>query len=199
VGGEPLPVSVRSEPIVGYRIWRVKPTTAGLAFWSLMQNYEWQVENTAECLTNRIVPGPQMWNMPVPPKHETAAPGVECACGFYVMLPDHHLSEWTHMVRGQVHASGSVALTGRVIRCTMGYKAEHAEIQSPVVLDVTCAASEKCLLDVVTVDLQADRARGWCGIHAPGVGALVEVSAYMRNACQQLEQKYGIEVIAWQT
>lgn len=196
VGGRALPISVRSEPLVGYRVWRIKPTPAGMVLYSLNQQYEWKVENTAKCLNS----GPFIpWaHQQPPPKHEDPAPSVDCACGFYTSLPDQPLSEWAYILRGRVHASGTVALTGRVIRCSMGFKAEHAEIQSPVVLDVDCANREACDNDVTVVDLQAYEAKGYCADHTPVEGAVVEAGMYMRNTVTQLEARYpGVEFMSW--
>jgi hypothetical protein len=195
-GGETLPVSVRSEPLVGFRIWKVKPTPDGLGLWSLNTHYQWDISNQAECLP----PPPRMF-MGVPVNesaHPEPAPFVGCACGFYVSLPDQPLQEWEHVVYGKVHATGSVLLTGRVLRCSMGFKSEHAEIMSPVVLNVHCSASFACTDEVVSVDLQTDNARGWCKDHVPGVGVCVEAGQYMRHAADQLQTRYeGIEFISW--
>lgn len=193
-GGEQLPISVRSEPIEGSRIWRVTYTPDGLALKSLNHSYIWQVENTAECYRSAPTLMPIAVPAPPPEPHVEAAPGRDCACGFYVMLLDQPLEEWSNLVFGKVHAWGSVALTGRVIKCSMGMKAEHAEIMSPVVLDVGCAASKECENPVAKVDLQVDYARGWCADHAPQVGALVDAKPYFREAARQLSKRYpGVE------
>ena len=196
VGGDPLPISVRSEPIVGYRVWRVKPTPEGIVLHSLNQNYEWNVQNVAECLNYGPI---HPWNTtPTPPRHTDPAPSVTCACGFYCSLPSQPIQEWAYLLRGRVHASGTVALTGRVIRCEMGFKSERAEIQSPVVLDVDCASWEPCDNDVAVVDLQTEEGRGFCADHVPSVGAVVEAGMYMRNAVTRLQARYpGIEFLSW--
>lgn len=186
IGG--VPFSVRNEAIEGERVWRVKPTITGLALTSINQPYEWDTTNTATC---RPIIGP--YRSMIPSQHDTPAPDVGCACGLYTILPGGSLNEWTGLTRGRVFATGRVALTGRVIRCTMGFKAEHAEILSPVVLKVSCASNPSCKNPVVTIDLQVADARGWCAQHEPGVGACVEVSAYMRETARQLSARYQRE------
>ena len=192
VGGEPLKVSVRSEPIVGYRMWRVKIGPAGLRLWALNVYYEWQVENTAACQPIKANP----W-FPVPSTllHEDPSPSVNCACGLYAALPEAPLQEWDHSIAGLVHASGTVALTGRVIRCTLGYKAEHAEIQAPVVLEVNCIASTACPEPVVKVDVQKEYARGWCADHAPK--DVLDASQFMAEAVRQLSAHYQLAFLSW--
>ena len=195
VGGDPLPISIRSSPLVGYRIWQVKPVHRGTSLWSLNTHYEWEVHNQAQCLP----PAGQWFMGPLmAPEHDHPASFVECSCGFYVALPDQPIGEWEQTVWNRVYASGSVALTGRVLRCEMGFKSEWAEILSPVVLNVACAASGDCLEDVTQVDLQSNYARGWCAQHAPGVGVIVEAAQYMKETARQLEARYeGIEFISW--
>jgi hypothetical protein len=145
--------------------------------------WTWGVENTAECIR---YPGVMI---PSPKTHPSEpSPYVECACGLYAALPNQPLGEWEHIVAGVVHASGSVALTGRVIRCTLGFKAEHATIQSPVVLGAYCGSSQACLEDVVAVDTQPGRVRGWCAEHAPD--GTVDAAAWFQNAVYELEQRY---------
>lgn len=198
-GGDELPISVRAEPITGYRVWRVTTTPDGMALKSLNHDYVWAVENTAECLSGPsvVVPHPRSMTLN-PPPHEEAAPSRDCACGFYSMLPSQPLEEWSHLIYGKVHASGTVALRGRVLKCSMGYKAEYAELQSPIIVDVGCAASKSCESDVATVDLQVDYARGWCADHAPKEGALVTARTYMREVCRQLAARYApVEFASW--
>lgn len=131
-GGEPLPTRQSSEPLVGYRTWRIRNREGYFALRSLMQAYEWTTTNIAECL-------PSMSKE----VHEDEAPSPGCVCGFYSQLPEHPLDEWESHVRGRIRATGTIAMSGRIIKCELGYKAQHATIQSPVVIDVDCAAS-KC-------------------------------------------------------
>lgn len=131
-GGEPLPTRSASEPLVGYRTWRLRNRGGYFALHSLMQYYEWKTENTARCLPSYNNGG-----------HDDDAPSQGCACGFYCQLPEHPLDEWESHVRGRIRATGTVAMSGRIIKCELGYKAQHATIQSPVVIDVDCG-SMKC-------------------------------------------------------
>jgi hypothetical protein len=194
-GGEPLPVSVRSSPIVGYRLWRVRPTPEGLSLWSVNQHYEWQVDNTAECLPTY---GAGMWAQVRPSPHDDPAPSLSCSCGFYCQNDSDPLDEWEKTVRGTVFASGTVALTGRVIRCELGFKAERATIESPVVLGGDCAFSPKCHEDVVAVGLQSRFAHAWCAEHVQKAGAIVEAAAYFRSAVNLLSTRYEpVEFISW--
>lgn len=138
-GGEELPVYFSTEPLVGHRLWRVAPAWAGPAVLkSLNMPYIWAVENTAACLP----PASQMYQAIarqagiIKPIHDDPAPSLTCECGLYAQLYDHPLSEWTSTVYGRVHASGSVALSGRVIECDYGYKAQYATLISPIVLEI---------------------------------------------------------------
>lgn len=191
-GGEELPVRQTSEPLVGYRYWLIHTTIVGLILHSLHVDYVWELESEAACkIVGRV--------------HERI-PDPQCLCGLYAMLPEHPLSEWEHMTRGRVHASGSVALSGRIIRCDAGFKAEHATVQSPVVLDVEYSGFHSCTEDVVAIQFQENRPMffGLCPTHAkleselPEPAPMVDAGIWMREACRSLEARYrNIEFISW--
>jgi hypothetical protein len=196
MGGDELPLSLSTKPVVGYRLWRVYPDERGMALRSLNVNHTWAVDNTAQCFIPQVWPWP---NMGIP-THDDPAPSLSCQCGFYCALPEHPLQEWAHVVAGLVHASGTVALTGRVIRCTLGFKAEHATIQSPVVLDVDCGWTPTCEADVTRVEVLAGGIRGWCDEHTPRQGAVIEAVSFFREAVRQLSARYQpCEFISWMT
>lgn len=119
-------------------------------------------------------------------------------------LPDHPLDEWEHMVRGRVRATGTVSLTGRVVRCERGYKAQYASIQSPVIIEANCSHLHgTCTNPVTTLALPEGHVRsvyGHCGEHGvefmsdPPV--VVDAALWMEQACRELEARYpGVEFI----
>jgi hypothetical protein len=196
IGGDELPFRVQSDPIVGYRLWRVKSTPDGYGLFSLNMPYEWKPVNTAECLKMAVHPMIPM----IPGKigvHDDPAPSLSCQCGFYIMLEDAPITEWDHTIRGQVHAYGTVELSGRVIKCTMGYKAEHAEIVS-VMVDAACGYrndSGPCEANVAFVDPQL---RAFCPAHVPGEITMVDAQTAMENVRSRLEIRYPeVEVMSW--
>jgi hypothetical protein len=111
-------------------------------------------------------------------------------------------------VRGRVYASGTVALSGRVVRCARGYKAQYARIQSPLVLEADCQGSNNlvvCPNDVTRIDLPSGPFRsfyGWCGqgdhrSEDEDGGSTVDAGVWMRAAVKDLSGRYGVEVISW--
>lgn len=185
VGGDPLPFTFSTEPIVSYRTWRVQNRGGGYALFSLMQNYQWGVDNTAECLLSPAL------------AHRGSAPHAGCACGLYSLKPDDSLWEWESHTRGRVRAFGQVALSGRVIECERGYKAAQASVVSPVTVEVNCAGqNSRCLAPVVWVEL-ADTSQdfwAWCADHhresARVDPVLVEAKVWMREVLRELEHRY---------
>lgn len=187
IGGEKLRTRVQSNPMTGYRVWRVATSDQGMRLKALNMPYIWHVENTAACLpVSKVVPDR--------PKH--ASPAVDCACGLYAMLPDEPLDSWTGVIRGSVYASGTISLYGRVLKCQRGLKAEHAIVDSPVVLDVDCMYMG-CHATVATV---APRESGtWLGYCAEHDKEGVEVAVFMREAVRELTVNYPtVEFISYQ-
>lgn len=104
-----------NEPVVGYRMWSV--TEAGL--WGAKTRWT-SITKAAVCLKGREIP------MAVP--HLAAHCG-EPACGIYAMK--HQEAIWREAqrkARRGVTAVGRVAMEGRVIEHTAGYRAASATI-----------------------------------------------------------------------
>lgn len=187
LGGEPLATRVQSDPITGYRVWRITTSEQGMRLKALNMPYVWEEENTAQCLPVSKV-------TPERPKHDS--PAVDCACGLYSMLPDEPLNSWTGVIRGSVYASGTVSLYGRVLKCQRGLKAEYAIVDSPVVLDVECF-SMGCQGRVETVSPRDFG--GWIGHCAEHDKEGVEVAVFMAEAVRELSANYpNVEFIAYQ-
>lgn len=182
-GGTDLPRRRRSKPVTGFRTWRVKYDGAEMALWSLMQGHVWETSVTAECLPRR--------------EHEAPDPG--CACGLYCQLPEHPLTEWEIHVHGRVRATGTVQMSGRIIVCDYGYKAQHAAIESPVVVDADCLGKE-CGNPVTGVV-----SAGWdfwchCPDHPPtrSDAVLLEFGPWMKQTLTELRARYpGVEFLSW--
>jgi hypothetical protein len=197
VGGEPVPDRISTEPITGYRVWRVVNAGdgTGLRLASMHMAYLWDRENTAECFPMGS------FTQTVHPK--VASPSLDCACGLYAQLPEHPISEWDAMRRGSVTASGSIAMTGRVIRCERGFKAQHATVEGPVVLEVSCMYTCDSPPTVVQIP-DSTRHSYWtvCDVHKTAEPydmpmVTVDVSAWLREACRELSERYGVEVLSW--
>lgn len=196
-GGEELPVYFSTEPLVGHRLWRVAPAFAGPAVLkSLNLPYIWDVENTAKCLPQGGMNPMAAAIVGSQTKHEDPAPSLTCQCGLYAQLYDHPLSEWTGTVYGRVHASGSVALSGRVIECDFGYKAQYATIISPVVLEASCYV-RACDGTPSRIGTKDNRTlTGHCPKHdIPGT---VQVDVFMAETIRQLSTRYeDVEFLSW--
>ena len=194
MGGQPLPHHIAAAPLVGYRSWLIVNDGQGLAFKSLHLPHVWETEETASCY-----PVGLMYPNPVP-GHGNTSPDVHCACGLYAALPDHPIEEWEHMRRARVSASGSILMWGKIIQCERGFKAEHARIQSPVVLEISCRLG--CDTEPERVELAAPHAPYWsyCPTDANEHAETVTVDAgvWLKEAARELSDRYRLEVLTWE-
>lgn len=197
IGGEKLPERIVAEPMVGHRMWYVASSGQGrgIILRSIFVNYDWLgVDQTAVCRTV-YYPG-------TPPEHKpTESPHPKCSCGFYCQLDDTPFDEYRPMAAGRVIATGTVAMWGRIIKCTRGYKAQHVRIQSPITIDMTCYGG--CENDVQRVELPVlgGSYGSWCWTdHKPsGLDVVtIEADIWLKEAKRELEDRYeGVEVLTW--
>lgn len=142
-GGDELhPVEYSNGAVLGYRQWRVSPHAKhGWVLRSLWYQTVWKPEMEASCLQRPI--GHPMWAMLAARykqqvEHEEPAPGWDCTCGLYAQRPEVPVKSWMAHVRPAVFAEGWIAMSGRVIVCERAFKASHAEIQSPLIIEAKC-------------------------------------------------------------
>lgn len=185
MGGTPLPRRKQKKPVTGFRTWRIKYDGESVALWSLMQSHVWETSGVAECLPYR--------------HHE--APDPECACGFYTQLPEHPLTEWETHVRGRVRATGTVLLSGRIIVCKYGYKAQYAVIESPVVVDAGCK-EKGCIRPVAHIQAPGASTDFWChcDTHLPEREdtVLLDVGPWMEQTLEDLHGRYpDVDFLTW--
>ena len=107
LSGPPLSI----EPVIGWRTWSIELKGDGVCLTSPMQDYEWQPmqPNRARCRSHF---GRQL-------------PNLGCGCGFYAVL---HLQRLPMAVASgfSIGAVGSVAMWGRVVEHTAGYRGQLA-------------------------------------------------------------------------
>lgn len=198
VGGRELPYSLGTKPLIGHRHWRVTRQPSGeLGLQSMHVNLVWSVRETAECRSEGY--------KGTHGGHAEPAPYVGCACGLYAELPDTPITEWSWAIAGRVSASGSVALSGRIIKCQRGYKAQYAEMLAPVVLDVSCSGDgSHCIREVSRIVLADDRVNAyygtcadheWSETHRNAV--VVDADVWMPEAARTLTEKYDLEVLSY--
>lgn len=190
-GDELLPEELYLGWIRGYRWWRIVNDGNGLCLSSLHTDMVWELTVTADCRP-RMVGRPQ--------GHIGKSPDPNCSCGVYAQNPEHVLAEWERMTMGCASASGSILMSGRVIVCQKGYKAEHAAIESPVLIDVACEAG--CSVRPTRVELPQPWGEyaAWCPRHAPEPRAgfvSVDADVWLRHAVRDLNDRYpGVEFIS---
>lgn len=193
IGGDPIPTKLAVDPIIGRRLWRVANDGGQLGLQSIHIGVIWDSHMTAECRN-----GGYGFNKS---GHEDFPPSLSCACGIYAQLPDKRIKEWWFAVGGRVHATGDVALSGRVIKCEKGYKAQYAEIVPPVFLDVSCCFhNSECTNDVSRIALPENYVAhyfGYCSEHADNEAPLVDADVWMTEAARELSDRYGFEVLHW--
>ena len=197
IGGEPLPFKLQTEPLIGHRYWRVTidRNSGHHALQSIHVGMIWERNEVAQCN-----PGGYKYGKG---GHEDPPPSLECACGLYAQLPDMPITEWWFAIGGKVYASGEVSLTGRVIKCTRGYKAEKAEILSPIYLDVSCSGDgNSCPQPVEVIALPnagVTHYWGYCEEHRQEHedAVLLDADVWFPEAARELSDRYGIQVLHW--
>jgi hypothetical protein len=195
-GGEKLPTRRTSEPLVGYRSWLIWNGITGLSLASIHVAYEWtRGVNEAVCHpsgANRL-------------PHRDASPSIKCACGIYCNLPEMGFSDWDHLTRRYVHATGQVSMTGRVVRCQKGYKAQRAEIISPILVEAGCIRMNDrsfCSNGVTGIVLPSPSVfthQAVCAEHQniPSDRVIVDAGLWMREVRAALTEKYEVEVLSF--
>lgn len=187
-GGDVLvPDEYHEGTVTGYRWWRVVNDGKGLCLASLHFQFVWGEHTRADCRAST-------WG-----GHVVDAPHPDCSCGLYAQRPDIILSEWERMTRGCVSASGSISMSGRIVVCTKGYKAQHASIDSPVLVDVACQRG--CDNEPARVSIGGgwQTYASWCEDHAPSIMDEVTVDAkvWLRHAVAELSARYpNVEFIS---
>lgn len=191
LGGRDLPFTFSTEPLVGYRVWRVVHED-DFQLGSLHKPYFWKRDNMARCVSEGFLTS-------VVGRELHDAPDIHCACGLYASLPERPIDEWERVVSGKLRASGTIAMSGRIIRCTAGFKAQFATIQPPVVLDVDCFEERDCEndVDVVHYDPQVRQWFGYCTPHVPEGGGFVDATELMGHAADVLSESLGVEVLSF--
>jgi len=185
LGGEVVPDEFRTEPIRGYRYWSIVVSEGQLALKSLHAAVIWEAENTAVC----IKPKTPAAALP----HKGKAPDPECTCGFYAENPDHPLKEWQTQTRGRASASGSISMSGRVIICTMGYKAERVAIESPVVVSAKCQTDcDERPTRIVIPSFSGRSYSAYCDTHVPDhePDVTVDADVWLKHAVDDLSARY---------
>lgn len=195
IGGDVLPDEFGTEPLLGYRGWHVVEAGdgTGFALKSLHVSYLWVRQVEAFCHQQAM-----MFQRPA--HAGMASPDPRCSCGIYAQLPEHPLTEWDQIKRGRVSASGTIAMWGRIIQCERGYKAQHALIQDPIVLDLSCV--KDCERDPVSVaipDSPQSVFSAYCDVHVETVTThpIVRADIWLGEVSERLSQRYELEVLTW--
>ena len=195
VGGEVLPDEFGTEPLVGYRGWLVVNAgdQKGYALRSLHVPYIWDRDNEAFCHrpASIFLQGRHVGQL---------SPDPGCSCGIYAQLPEHTLSDWERAKVGAVAASGTIAMWGRIIQCEKGYKAQRAEIQDPVVLDMSCVPGcDRQPSRIGLPDHSQSPHLAYCDEHVKTANHQVTVQAgiWLEEVCKQLSSRYRLDFLSW--
>lgn len=195
VGGMDLPDEFGTEPLLGYRGWQVVDAGdgSGPALKSLHVSYIWSRQIEALCHLPAL--------MFQRTRHEgRPSPDPQCSCGVYAQLPEQPLTEWDSAKRAKVTASGTIAMWGRIIKCERGYKAQYAEIQEPIVLDLACIAGcEESPVRVALPEISQVAYPAYCGTHLKTSQEPVTIHAamWLSEIARRLSRRYGLEVLSW--
>lgn len=175
-GGEVLPDIFSADPLVGFRWWHVAMED-GYTLKSLHAAYYWGRENVAECwpsMANRV-------------DHDGVSPHPDCACGFYTELPDQPHPQNRGMVRGRVAAFGPVNMSGRIIECDLGYKAQHVTLGDLIQVHVMC---QRGCDNEPTRILKTRVLQATCDWHAAESDEYIDADMFLPELVRQLEAKY---------
>lgn len=131
-----VPAESSAEPIIGWRQWRVTDHEGTILLGSMTIRDVWEADlviGVCRRLPGAARPGPK-------PPALHPVPDLACTCGVYA----HKLYQPRPAVfRAGVYVAGPVALSGRVIEGTRGYRAERGRIVGPLDLGVHCAGARK--------------------------------------------------------
>ena len=200
------------EPIRAHRTWLVAPTSrgGGACLVAPVTGQVWpdgQLIASCESDLVRRLSGDAAVDHPGP------APDLDCLCGIYALKR----SMWPPPRHRAPLASGVVALTGRVIEATRGYRAERATIDGPLRVAVWCAGivdgtlwtpetegfwqptpPNPCPFQPEVLAVGAAEYIGFCALHARRAeDRLGQVALTTPAAVRaQLELRYGVDVEA---
>lgn len=191
IGGEIVPDRFEHEYLVGYRSWHVVPQVKGVALKSLHMQHVWRNPETARCLPPPVISQTT--------HDRNDAPYPECSCGLYAQLPDESFDEWEPMRVGKVAVFGTIEMSGRIIICERGYKAQHARIVSGY-FEVSCAKGG-CVNPVVVVQPRGvgETVLCWCTAHEPVTdqNPVVDADLWLREAARLLAAGYDTRFFYW--
>lgn len=127
-------------------------------------------------------------------------PEVGCTCGIYALKEEDRAGPRP----AGVWAEGHVRLWGRVIEGSRGYRAQHARIEGPLRLHVSCVAASgwlrlRCPNPARWVMTGPDGYSPVCAHHAPAQGAneagRAWVGDFADSVANQLERRYGLSIV----
>jgi hypothetical protein len=131
-----VPAGASAEPIIGWRQWRVTDHEGTILLGSMTIRDVWEADlmiGACRRLPGATRPGSR-------PSAQHPVPDLACTCGVYA----HKLYQPRPAVfRAGVYAAGPVALSGRVIEGTRGYRAERGRIAGPLELGMHCTGARK--------------------------------------------------------
>lgn len=117
------------EPIVGWRLWHVVETEAGLRLRSPLYRTVWTPRQEMIAACRRGAESALLIHSPRKPRH--SVPDERCGCGIYASrTPGRaaaYLSRFFKQRDGVLHrVIGCVSLWGSMVECESGWRASHA-------------------------------------------------------------------------
>jgi hypothetical protein len=178
-----------SEPIVGYRAWRIRIEARPSRSWvpvlaSLTAGTDWLSADLAASCDGRL------GRHHHPPG--TRLPVLDCSCGIYALAAPGDATGVGH----PMVATGRVLLAGRVIEGRRGFRAERARIAGPLSVTLRCAHA-RCVDEPVFAAEVLGAPRPVCLYHLtlePRVERVITVDTFDRALCARLELRYGVKV-----
>ena len=180
------------EPISGYRAWKLMPgTRLGLPAMEAVLGSR---------VLRSVWPGPHLearcegrgWSRLHGPER---LPVLDCTCGVYA------LKERPEM-KGEsgVWVIGEVALWGRVLEGSKGYRAEHAQVLGPLTVEMSCShatgPTTTCGGSATLVVCRETEYLPRCETHrgAPGPAVRLEPVQFLATIAAALIRRYGVDV-----
>ena len=180
------------EPISGYRAWKLMPgTRLGRPVMEALLGSR---------VLRSVWPSPHLearcegrgWARLHGPER---LPVLDCTCGIYALKqrPDMEAEAGVWVV-------GEVALWGRVLEGSKGYRAEHAQVLGPLAVEMRCAhptgPTTNCGAPPVVVVCRESEYLPRCETHrgAAGPAARLEPDDFMTAVGTALTRRYGVDV-----
>ena len=178
-----------TEPIVGFRAWRLVVTPEGPRIGPTTPRPVWPPKraDAATCSGTHT----RLYMVLDPTATPHRSPDEGCTCGW------HAVRDASTLVRpgGPAAVVGQVSLWGRVIEHARGFRAEHAYPARLRLVCTRCVRTGRWPAVPAIVGVRGATAEPSCGAHAPRVSRASDVTLDAKAVEHDLLDAYAVELL----